>query len=51
MTGLFGGTFDPFHQAHRVLARAALRQLGLEELLVMPVGRPPPKERRTNCAS
>ena len=51
MTGLFGGTFDPFHQAHRVLAREALRQLGLEELIVMPVGRPPHKERRTNFAS
>ena len=36
--GLFGGAFDPPHRAHRALAEAALRQLGLDLLLVMPTG-------------
>lgn len=51
MTGLFGGTFDPFHLAHRTLARQALAQLGLKHLIVMPVGRHPHKEGRTSFAS
>lgn len=51
MTGLFGGTFDPFHQAHRTLVREALAQLGLKKLIVMPVGRHPHKEWRTSFAS
>ena len=36
--GLFGGAFDPPHQAHVALARAALAQLGLDELRVLPTG-------------
>ncbi len=50
MIGLFGGTFDPFHNAHRALAKHAVEQLGLEQLIVMPVGRAPHKERRTSFA-
>ena len=36
--GLFGGAFDPPHYAHRALARAAVRQLGLSRLHVTPTG-------------
>lgn len=36
--GLFGGAFDPPHRAHLALARAALSQLGLDELRVLPTG-------------
>ena len=50
MIGLFGGTFDPFHNAHRALAKHAVELLGLEQLIVMPVGRAPHKERRTSFA-
>jgi len=37
--GLFGGAFDPPHCMHRALAQAAIAQLDLDELRVMPTGR------------
>jgi nicotinate-nucleotide adenylyltransferase len=36
--GLFGGAFDPPHQAHVALAAAAVRQLQLEQLYIVPTG-------------
>jgi nicotinate-nucleotide adenylyltransferase len=36
--GMFGGAFDPPHLAHRALAEAALAQLQLDELRVLPTG-------------
>jgi nicotinate-nucleotide adenylyltransferase len=39
-TGILGGTFDPVHNAHLALARAALAQLGLERILGLPTGAP-----------
>ncbi|TDQ43728.1 nicotinate (nicotinamide) nucleotide adenylyltransferase [Tepidicella xavieri] len=36
--GMFGGAFDPPHWAHRALAEAALAQLDLHALHVMPTG-------------
>lgn len=38
--GLFGGTFDPVHDAHLALAHAALEQLDLDRLLWIPAGEP-----------
>ena len=38
--GLFGGSFDPVHLAHRGLAQCALEQLGLDQLRWLPAGRP-----------
>ena len=38
--GVFGGTFDPPHVAHVVLAAAAIDQLELDELLVTVAGVP-----------
>lgn len=35
---MFGGAFDPPHQAHVALARAALAQFGLDALHVVPTG-------------
>ncbi|HZK29363.1 MAG TPA: nicotinate (nicotinamide) nucleotide adenylyltransferase [Clostridia bacterium] len=51
MIGLFGGTFDPFHRAHRALAESAIRELALDQVIVMPVGRAPHKDRRTSFAA
>lgn len=34
--GLYGGTFDPVHHAHLLLARDALEQLGLDRLIFIP---------------
>jgi nicotinate-nucleotide adenylyltransferase len=36
--GMFGGAFDPPHRAHVALARAAVAQLALDRLYVMPTG-------------
>jgi nicotinate-nucleotide adenylyltransferase len=36
--GLFGGAFDPPHSAHVAIARAALDQLALDELRIIPTG-------------
>lgn len=40
---VFGGTFDPPHNAHIELPRAARDRLGLEWLLYLPAGRNPMK--------
>ena len=38
--GVFGGTFDPPHVAHVVIAAAAIHQLGLDELVITVAGVP-----------
>jgi nicotinate-nucleotide adenylyltransferase len=39
--GIYGGTFDPVHHGHLLLARDALEQLGLDAVLFMPAARSP----------
>lgn len=41
--GVFGGTFDPVHEAHLDIARAALSQAGLDLVLFVVSARPPHK--------
>jgi nicotinate-nucleotide adenylyltransferase len=41
--GFFGGSFDPPHRGHIALARLALERLGLDRLLIAPVGKQPLK--------
>ena len=48
--GLFGGSFDPVHDAHVALARTALEQLRLDEVRWIPVGQPWQKTRRLASA-
>ena len=36
--GVFGGAFDPPHEAHRAIAKAAIAQLQLDALWVFPTG-------------
>ncbi len=38
---LYGGTFDPIHHGHLILAREALEQLGLERVVFVPAARSP----------
>ncbi|MDM4765891.1 nicotinate-nucleotide adenylyltransferase [Pelomonas sp. SE-A7] len=38
--GLFGGSFDPPHEAHRALALCALEELGLDRVVWLPAGQP-----------
>jgi nicotinate-nucleotide adenylyltransferase len=42
--GLFGGLFDPVHNGHLRLARAALSNLSLDNLIIMPAGTPGHKQ-------
>jgi nicotinate-nucleotide adenylyltransferase len=41
--GVIGGTFDPPHYGHLVLAENARVQLALDEVLFVPAGQPPHK--------
>ena len=43
-TGIFGGTFDPIHSAHLVVAREAAEAFALDRILFIPAGNPPHKE-------
>lgn len=38
--GLFGGTFDPIHNGHLHIAQALYAELHLEQVALIPVGRP-----------
>jgi nicotinate-nucleotide adenylyltransferase len=49
--GLFGGSFDPVHNAHLALARQALDQLKLDELRWVPVGQAWQKARAMTPAT
>lgn len=42
--GIFGGTFNPVHSGHLLLARHYLDALKLDRLLVIPTGTPPHKD-------
>jgi len=42
--GVFGGTFNPLHNAHLLVAHTALRQHALSQILFVPSGIPPHKE-------
>ncbi len=44
--GIFGGSFDPVHNAHLALARVALAELRLDELRWVPTGQPWQKTRQ-----
>ena len=43
--GIFGGTFDPIHNAHLMLAEQCLEQCALDEVWFLPAGSPPHKSR------
>ncbi len=42
--GIFGGTFDPVHIAHLLLAEQCREQCDLDEVWFVPAGSPPHKE-------
>ena len=49
--GLFGGAFDPVHNAHVALAKLALGELRLDELRWIPTGQSWHKARETSPAA
>jgi len=48
--GVFGGAFDPPHCAHLALAQAAIKQLQLDELKIIPTGFAWHKDRPLSAA-
>ena len=45
--GVYGGSFDPVHIGHLVLAESAREQAGLDQVLFVPAAAPPHKPDRT----
>ena len=41
--GIFGGTFDPIHNAHLAVAEAARDRCGLDRIFIVPAANPPHK--------
>lgn len=48
--GLFGGTFDPVHRGHLLVARAAMEEASLDRLFFIPAARSPFKESQKPSA-
>ena len=48
--GLMGGTFDPIHIGHLMLAECAYEQFDLEQVLFLPSGNPPHKRTRVGAS-
>jgi nicotinate-nucleotide adenylyltransferase len=42
--GIMGGTFNPIHKGHLALARAAMDEFVLDEIIFIPAGMPPHKK-------
>ena len=49
--GIYGGTFDPVHHGHLVLARDALEQFRLDAVLFVPCGQSPLKTRKPRASN
>jgi nicotinate-nucleotide adenylyltransferase len=49
--GILGGTFDPIHNGHLLIAEEAREALGLERVLLVPAATPPHKPGRPVTAA
>ncbi|MBN1765838.1 MAG: nicotinate-nucleotide adenylyltransferase [Sedimentisphaerales bacterium] len=41
---LFGGTFDPIHNGHLIIARGAAEELEVQKVILVPAAQPPHKQ-------
>ena len=46
--GIYGGTFNPIHNTHIDIARAALEQFSLDKVYFLVAGNPPHKDTAEN---
>lgn len=44
--GIYGGTFDPIHMGHLIVAEMARQECGLEKVLFIPAASPPHKNNK-----
>ena len=42
--GILGGTFDPIHLGHIIIAKKVLKTYNLDKVIFVPAGNPPHKE-------
>ncbi|MCX7623151.1 MAG: nicotinate-nucleotide adenylyltransferase [Thermomicrobium sp.] len=49
--GIFGGTFDPVHHGHLIVAEVMMEELSLDRVLFLPAGQPPHKLGRPITAA
>lgn len=49
--GIFGGTFDPIHLGHLLMAEVTWQELGLNRVLFVPAGDPPHKQEAEKTAA
>ncbi|MFN8458262.1 MAG: nicotinate-nucleotide adenylyltransferase [Anaerolineae bacterium] len=49
--GILGGTFDPIHVGHLLMAEVAWQALGLSRVLFVPAGDPPHKQEAEKMAA
>ena len=48
--GIMGGTFDPIHLGHLVIANEDLNKYNLEKIIFIPAGKPPHKKGPKACS-
>lgn len=48
--GIVGGTFDPIHNGHLLLARFVSEEMSLDKVLFIPAATPPHKDHRDDIA-
>ncbi|MDO5718571.1 MAG: nicotinate-nucleotide adenylyltransferase [Tissierellia bacterium] len=44
--GIFGGTFDPIHQGHLIMASIIYDEMGFDKIVFIPSGNPPHKTNK-----
>ncbi|RDY32775.1 nicotinate-nucleotide adenylyltransferase [Lachnotalea glycerini] len=47
--GIMGGTFDPIHVGHLMLAEQAYDKFNMDKILIMPAGNPPHKDNEVSA--
>ena len=50
-TAIFGGTFDPVHYGHLLIAETAREQLGLERIVFVPAARGPHRDNAPRASA